>query len=210
MKVLIITSSPNADGLTAACGEAARQGVVDGSSPARVVDLNELQIARCAVHKDGWGTCRTEHRCQLEDDFQSLHASVEQAEGYVLVTPVYFGEPSEPMRAFLDRLRRCEATRDSSKGEASLLAGKPAVCIAAAGGSGHGTVSTLAAMGRALERMGADCFDAIPVTKRTREYQLETIHDALVAMTTAVEPRQPTQRAEKKRRRRAPRGRKRG
>jgi len=209
MKVLIITSSPNSDGLTAACGEAARQGVVDGNSPARVVELNELQIARCAVHKDGWGSCRTEHRCQLEDDFQSLHASVEQAEGYVLVTPVYFGEPSEPMRAFLDRLRRCEATRDPTKGKASLLSGKPAVCIAAAGGSGHGTVNALAAMERALQQMGSDCFDFIPITRRTREYQLETIHDALVAMTTTTEPRQPAPHTERKRRRRPPRGRKR-
>lgn len=204
MKVLIITSSPNADGLTAACGEAARQGVVDGSSPARVVDLNDLQIARCAVHKNGWGTCRDERRCQMEDDFQSLQTSVEQAEGYVFVTPVYFGEPSEPMRAFLDRLRRCEAIREP-KDQPSRLSGKPAVCIAAAGGSGHGTLSALSAMERALAHMGADCFDVIPVTRRTREYQLETIHDALVAMTTAV-TRQPSRPApQKKRRGRGPR-----
>lgn len=187
MKVLTILSSPNANGLTAACGEAARQGIVDGHSPARLVNLNELNIARCAVHNDGWGTCRNNHRCQLEDDFQSLHETIKQAEGYVFVTPVYFGEPSEPMKAFFDRLRRCEATKDSASGETSTMAGKPAVCVAAAGGSGHGAVSCLTAMERVLNQLGAEVSDFIPVTKRTRDYQLETIHDALIAMTTAAQ-----------------------
>jgi len=195
MKVLTILSSPNAVGLTAACGEAARQGIVDGHSPARLVNLNELNIARCAVHNDGWGTCRNNHRCQLEDDFQSLHETIKQAEGYVFVTPVYFGEPSEPMKAFFDRLRRCEATKDPASGETSTLAGKPAVCVAAAGESGHGAVSCLAVMEHVLNQLGAAVFDFISVTKRTRDYQLETIHDALLAMTTAAQvvPSQVTQ-----------------
>lgn len=200
MKVLVITSSPNAAGLTVACGEAARQGIVDGRSPARVVNLNDRKIARCDVCNDGWGTCRSEHRCQLKDDFQSLHETIRQAEGYVFVTPVYFGEPSEAMKAFFDRLRRCEATKDPSAGEASVLAGKPAVCVAAAGGSGHGTVSCLASMEDILSRLGAEVFDFIPVTQRTRDYQLETIHDALVAMT-AISPDAPLQPRQEKRRR---------
>ncbi|MBN1859055.1 flavodoxin family protein, partial [Candidatus Bipolaricaulota bacterium] len=95
MKVLIVTASSNSEGLTAACGEAARQGVVDGRSPARVIDVNTLNIARCGVCNNGWGTCRSDHVCQIQDDFQKLHESVRLAEGLVLVTPVYFGEPSE-------------------------------------------------------------------------------------------------------------------
>jgi len=184
VKVLILTSTPNANGLTAACGEAARQGVVDSRSRARLVNLNELGIARCAVCNDGWGTCRTKHHCQVADDFQDLHRTAGEAEGYVLVSPVYFGEPSEPFKAFLDRLRRCEATRGNAGGERSALSGKPAVCVAAAGGSGHGTLECLAMMERALRSVGVDVVDVIPVTRRTRDYQLESIHDALVAMTT--------------------------
>jgi multimeric flavodoxin WrbA len=201
MKVLIITSSPNKAGLTAASGEAARQGIVDGHSPARVVDLNELKLERCAVCNDGWGTCRSKHRCQLQDDFQSLHQVIGEAEGYVFVTPVYFGEPSEPMKALFDRLRRCEATKDPRAGETSVLKGKPAVCVAAAGGSGRGAVSCLAAMERVLDRLGVDRFDSIPITRRTRDYQLETIHDALVAMTTVTPTpaeKIPTQRKERR------------
>jgi len=209
MKVLIVTASPNKQGLTAACGEAARQGVVDGRSPARVIDLNTLSIARCAVCDDGWGTCRTDHVCQVEDDFQKLHESVRLAEGYVFVTPVYFGEPSETMKAFLDRLRRCEALHTGARDDCSALVGKPMVCVAAAGGSGHGTAHCLSLMERALTRVGADMFDLIGVTKRTRDYQLETIHDALVSMTNAPKEKAPRYGREQQRRRRPTRGRRR-
>ena len=103
-----------------------------------------------------------------------------EAEGFVWVTPVYFGEPSEPFKAFFDRLRRCEATKSGSN--KSALSDKPVVCIAAAGGSGNGAVHCLSQMERLAKQLGATPFDFIPVTQRSREYQLETIHDALVGM----------------------------
>jgi multimeric flavodoxin WrbA len=203
MKVLVVTSSPNEDGLTAACGEAARQGVVDAHSRARVVNLNSFRIDRCGVCATGWGTCRTQHQCCIEDDFADLHGMFGEAEGYVLVTPVYFGEPSETWKALFDRLRRCEATKPETS--PSLLAGKPAIAIAAAGGSGNGTVHCLGEMERTLRHLGAAPADLIPVTQRTREYQLETIHDALTAMCTAVPVAPREAPAETRKGRRAPR-----
>lgn len=212
MKVLVVTSSPNEDGLTARCGEAARQGVVDGHSRARVINLSSFRLDRCAVCGNGWGTCRTEHQCCLDDDFADLQGMFGEAEGYVLVTPVYFGEPSEAFKALADRLRRCEATKDAAS--PSVLAGKPAIAIAAAGGSGGGAVHCLAEMERWLRQLGASPIDHIPVTQRSREYQLETIHDALVAMCTQEPGARPPAAADAKKRTRAPRsshsGRRRG
>ncbi|MGB2983631.1 MAG: flavodoxin family protein [Candidatus Bipolaricaulia bacterium] len=203
MKVLVVTSSPNAEGLTAACGESARQGVVDGNSPARVVNLNDYKIERCAVCENGWGPCKREHRCRLEDDFAGLKKMFEEAEGHVWVTPVYFGEPSESFRAFFDRLRRCEATKSGS--QQSALAAKPVVCVAAAGGSGHGAVQCLSQMERLVKRLAATPFDFIPITQKTREYQLETIHDALVGMCTQPPPGRDDLPLSARRRRRPPR-----
>ena len=188
MKVLVVTSTPNANGLTAACGEAARQGIVAGKSPARVINLNEFSIQRCAVCDQGWGPCFSEHTCRLEDDFAQLQGMFDQAEAYVFVTPVYFGSPSETFKAFFDRLRRCEGTKKN--GQKSVLASKPTVCVAAAGGSGNGAVHCLGELERLVQHLGARPFDFIPVTKRSREYQLETIHDALVAMCTPTPPEQ--------------------
>ena len=204
MKVLVVTSSPNKDGLTAACGEAARQGVVDGRSPARVINLNEFDIKRCAVCDNGWGPCRTKHRCQLSDDFAKIQDMFGEAEGLVWVTPVYFGEPSEVMKTFFDRLRRCEATKKD--GEKSVVSGKPTVCVAAAGGSGNGAVQCLAEMERLVKRLGGEAADYIAITQRTREYQLETIHDALVSMCTP-KPVETTMPLSARRRERPNRGR---
>ncbi len=205
MKVLIVTSSANKEGLTAMCGEAARQGVVDGKSRARLVNLNEHEILRCAVCDNGWGPCRTEHRCRLEDGFGELQKMFEEAEGFAWVTPVYFSEPSETMKAFFDRLRRCEATK--SKTARSVATGKPTVCVAAAGGSGHGAVHCLSEMERLVEQLGGEPFDFIPVTQKTREYQIETIHDALAAMCKpkAAESTMPISARKGQRRSRKPR-----
>ena len=207
MKVLIVTSTPNQEGLTAACGEAARQGVVDGGSRARLVNLNEHEILRCVVCEDGWGPCRTKHRCRLEDDFTELQSMFGEAEGFVWVTPVYFGEPSETMKAFFDRLRRCEATKKN--GAKSVVDGKPTVCAAAAGGSGNGAVHCLAEMERLARQLHGAPFDFIPVTQKTREYQTETIHDAVAAMckpkaaesTMPISARKGQKRSRKPRRR---------
>ena len=210
MKVLVVTSSPNEEGLTAACGESARQGVVDGRSPARVVNLNDFRIERCAVCEDGWGPCLKEHRCRLEDDFGTLKTMFEEAEGYVWVTPVYFGEPSEPFKAFFDRLRRCEATKSGEK--KSALFEKPVVCVAAAGGSGNGAVHCLGEMERLARQLRAAPFDFIPITQKSREYQVETIHDALVGMCTLDPTRDDgmplSARKHRRPRRRRPKGRK--
>jgi len=180
MKVLIVTSTPNTGGLTAACGEAARQGVVDARSRARLVNLNERTLLRCAVCDDGWGPCRTKHHCRLDDDFGALQEMFAEAEGFAWITPVYFGEPSEAMKTFFDRLRRCEATKKEAN--ENVVHGKPVVCIAAAGGSGNGAVHCLAELERLVRQLHGAPFDFIPVTQGTREYQTETIHDSLAAM----------------------------
>ena len=108
MNVLVISSSPNTDGLTAACARAAVDGALLAGGRAEEVRLNDLQVGMCEACDNGWGTCRDDHECQLEDDFQALHARVLQADGYVLVTPVYWHEVSEAGKAFADRLRRCQ------------------------------------------------------------------------------------------------------
>jgi multimeric flavodoxin WrbA len=145
---------------------------------AKEVRLNDLDIGKCSACGDGWGTCRSEHECQIEDDFQALHARIPQFDAYVLVTPVYWWEMSESAKAFTDRVRRCEATA----GDASKLSGKPIIAVAAAGGSGNGTVTCLLSMENWIKHVRARRFDVIPVTRWTRPYKLDTIRAAATAM----------------------------
>ena len=179
MEVLVISSSPNEDGLTAACAAAAVAGVRQAGGRAEEIRLNDLEVGPCQACANGWGTCLSDHECQVEDDFQPLHARVRQADAYVFVTPVYWGEMSESARAFADRLRRCEATR----GKECVLAGKPVIAVAAAGGSGNGTITCLLSMERWAQHVGARPFDLITVKRWTREHKLVTIKQAAGALT---------------------------
>ena len=81
-------------------------------------------------------------------------------------------------KAFTDRLRRCEATR----GQESGLFGKPVIAVAAAGGSGNGTVTCLLSMERWIQHVRARFFDLLPVTRWSRAYKLATIREAAQAM----------------------------
>jgi multimeric flavodoxin WrbA len=178
MKVLIISSSPNHEGLTAACVAAAADGITIGSGKSEEIRLTDMKIGNCEQCNNGWGTCLQEHRCQVEDDFQALHELVVNTDAIVLITPVYWGEMSESAKAFTDRLRRCEATLEAESG----LKGKPVLAIAAAGGSGNGAISCLASMERWIEHVRARKYDFITVTRWTREYKLLTIRNAALTM----------------------------
>lgn len=178
MNVIVISSSPNKDGLTAACAAAAVEGVRQAGGNAEEVRLNDLNIGMCEACDNGWGTCLPDHECQVEDDFQALHARVRQADAYVVVSPVYWGGMSESAKAFTDRLRRCEATlRDESH-----LSGKPLIAVAAAGGSGGGMITCLLSMERWIDHVHARKFDLIPVNRWSREYKLVAIREAAQAM----------------------------
>ncbi len=178
MDVIVISSSPNKDGLTAACAAAAVDGVLQAGGRAEQIRLNDLQVGMCHACDNGWGTCLPDHECQEEDDFQALHARVLGADAYVLVTPVYWGEMSESAKAFMDRLRRCEATRGGESG----LSGKPVIAVAAAGDSGNGMITCLLSMERWIEHVQARKFDLIPVNRWSREYKLVAIREAGRAM----------------------------
>ena len=178
MNVLILTASPNRDGLTAECAQRAAEGLTEAGAEAKIICLNNAGVGLCRACESGWGPCRTKHRCRVEDGFQALHAEVCGADALVLVTPVYYGQMAEAAKAFFDRLRRCEATR----GESCALAGKPAIGVAAAGGSGGGTVSCLDEMNRLLAHLRMQPFDLITVTQKSRPYKPDAIAAAARTM----------------------------
>jgi len=169
---LIITASPNTDGLTAACGKAAFDGITSAGGQAEIIDISAAKLEACRICGNGWGTCRESVNCMIDDILGDIQAKFRDAEGIVLVTPVYYGQPSERMKYFMDRFRRCEA---SDSGAAS---GKQIDLIAAAGGSGNGTATCLEEMERWCRHVHATPQERIGVTRFNRAKMLEVIHDA--------------------------------
>ena len=182
MNVIVLSSSPNWDGLTAACAAAALEGVRQAGGQGEEARINDLNVGMCEACDRGWGTCQGEHRCQVEDGFQALHTRVLATDALVLVTPVYWGEMSESAKAFTDRLRRCEATR----GDESGLRDKPVIMVAAAGGSGGGMITCLGSMERWIHHVRARTWDLIGVNRWSREYKLAAIREAARAMAESA------------------------
>lgn len=186
MKIMVITSSPNKDGLTEKCVQAAKRGIEKGNSEAVMVRLNDLNILKCKACDHGWGIC-IKGTCILEDDFEKVHEEMGNVDGYVVITPVYFGDMSESSKTFFDRLRRCEANR-SMREKGNKIHNKPFICVAAAGGSGNGTLSCLTNMERVflhlnnMDYVNMPKFDYIGVTQRNKEYMLDAIESSAFKM----------------------------
>ena len=175
---IIITASPNRDGLTAACGIAALEGITEAGGIAEVFDISAAGLEPCRICGDGWGTCREKGQCIIDDMLPELQAAISGAEGVILVTPVYWWQPSERMKYFLDRFRRCEAFNQSG----GAVFGKNVHLIAAAGGSGNGTAQCLDEMERWCRHVGAVPQERIGVTRFNRAFMLPAVKDAAARM----------------------------
>jgi len=170
---IIVSASPNADGLTAASAKAVYQGVIDAGGTAEIIDISSAKLEPCRICGDGWGSCRSGN-CVIDIDiFAGLKEKIKDSEGLVLVTPVYWWQPSERMRYFLDRFRRCEAF----KGKDGAAYGKIVHLVAAAGGSGNGTAQCLNEMEQWCRHVGAIPTDRVGITRFTRESALATLKD---------------------------------
>jgi len=176
---IIITASPNTDGLTAACGKAAYDGIVSAGGDAEIVDISAAKLEPCRICANGWGSCREQSKCVIDDIMPEFQTKIRNAQGIILVTPVYFGQPGERMKYFLDRFRRCESF---NKQNGSAAGKKQIDLIAAAGGSGNGTATCLAEMEIWCRHVGAIPKDRIAVTRFNRNQTLLVISDSAARM----------------------------
>lgn len=172
MKCLAIQSSPNHEGLTASLAQAVLNGVKAAGGSAELVHLNHLDIRSCLACDNGWGRCREENRCVQEDEFEVLRTKMTAADALVFATPVYFHDLSESAKRLLDRLRRCEAF------DFKTFAGKKAIGIASAGGSGRGAVRALYHLEEYLRRLGFEVFDLVSVTRFSKDHKRAMLEDA--------------------------------
>jgi len=176
----IITGSPNKDGLTATCGKAAYNGITRVGASAEIIDLFEPKIHPCLTCDNGWGTCRNTGKCIIDDCFADIQVKLKNAAGIFIITPVYFEQSSEYMKAFMDRLRRCESFREGG----SWVSDKQISFIAAAGGSGNGTPACLQEFERWCRHIRATAQERLPITQYNREPMLKVIEDAGRRMVT--------------------------
>jgi NAD(P)H-dependent FMN reductase len=174
VKILILSGSKNKDGKTASAISSIIRGISNAKGQSETIFLTSLKLEKCRqCNADGWGICRTEHRCVIEDDFAGIVEKIKTADAVVFATPVYFMDLSESMRSFLDRLRRIRFATGAAPRPGMPPAGQgnatPAVGMCYAGGSGNGTVSCAFNLERILQICGFDVVDMIPVRRQNLE-----------------------------------------
>ncbi len=131
-----------------------------------------MSLEHCRQCDDnGWGTCRTGGKCAIADGFDAIVGKIAAADAVAFTNPVYYGDLSESLRAFLDRLRRT-CTHDSGK---SKVAGKKAVGICVAGGGGGGAPFCCFSLEKVLSICGFDVVDMIPARRQNLEMKREVL-----------------------------------
>jgi multimeric flavodoxin WrbA len=172
MKVLSLSGSRNPNGQTARAAEAVLEGAKAVGAATELVFLPPLRIERCRQCEDsGWGICRREGRCVIDDDFARLVDEIRRADAIVFATPVYYSDLSESLRAFTDRLRRTCTHEDGQPG----IKGKPAVCVCVAGGRGGGAPACCTTLDKVLATCGFDVVDAVPVRRQNLDAKQERL-----------------------------------
>lgn len=179
MKIAILSGNPKKDGLCQSVIDAVRLGATQGSAEVDEIRLCDLDMTRCKVCGDGWGTCLAENCCTYgSDGFDEVQARIKSSDAIVLASPVYWGETSEAFKGFIDRLRRCEFN------QTELLRNKQVLLIASAGGTGNGLLSCLEQMDRFCRHTGAIIFDYIGVNRWNSDYKRSAAKAAANAMAS--------------------------
>lgn len=166
MKIAILSGNPKTTGLTQSIIDAVKLGATEGWAEVDEIRLCDMNLKVCQVCGDGWGVCRAENYCTYGGDgFDEARARLRAADAIVIATPVYWWETTEALKAFLDRLRRCEFNQSGT------LRDKQVLLIAVPGGSGNGMLSCLEQMERLCRHTGAVIFDYIGVNRWNSDYK---------------------------------------
>ncbi len=172
MNALIISGSRNPKGQTANAADALAKGIKAGGGSSRTVFLPSVAIERCRqCDERGWGLCRSEGRCVIEDDFAGLVEEIRGADAVVFANPVYFSDLSESLKTFLDRLRRITRHEAGKAG----IEGKAALGICVAGGGGGGAPRCCAEMDRTLATIGFDVIDMVPARRQNLDNKIAVL-----------------------------------
>lgn len=173
MKLLAIIGSRDDHGQTARATDALLAGAAKAGGEVERRFLPTMHIESCRqCDSQGWGLCRTDGACVIEDDFAATVAAIAAADVTVFATPVYYGDLSESMKAFTDRLRRiC-----THPGGREKIEGRPALGVCVAGGGGGGSYRCAEMLQRVLHTIGLDVLDIVPVRRQNLTHKFDVLN----------------------------------
>ncbi len=174
MRAIALSGSRDPEGQTAQALGAFAAGLAEAGTDTKTEYLPGLDVQRCRqCDSDGWGQCKREGVCIIEDDFERLVREINSADLVIFATPVYFGDLSESIRAFLDRLRRISRSDEARR----LIEGTRAVGICVAGGGGGGAPACCLSLEKVVRTCGFDLLDVFAIRRQTLHRRVQTLHD---------------------------------
>lgn len=127
MKVLIINGSPRKNGNTAVAIREMEHVFAQEGVEVEVMQIGNMDIRGCTA----CGGCKDSGICVFDDVVNETAAKLENADGLVLASPVYFASANPTLIALLDRLFYSTHVDLSMKVGASVVCARRGGCSAA-------------------------------------------------------------------------------
>ena len=99
-KVLLLNGSPHVHGCTAAALDEMIAAFREEGIETELVQLGNKEIHSCIA----CGSCMKTGKCVFDDIVNRIAPLLEEADGFVVGSPVYYGSPNGGLLACLDRL----------------------------------------------------------------------------------------------------------
>lgn len=126
MKVLIINGSPHKSGTTAAALTEAMNTLKEGGAEVELVPIGLEDIRGCR----GCLACRKLGKCIIDDCVNEIAKKLDEADGIIIGSPVYYASPNGTLISFLDRLFYSSPSNKSMKVGAAVVCARRGGCSA--------------------------------------------------------------------------------
>lgn len=122
MKVLLVNGSPHIDGCTALALNEIKKALLSEKIDVEILNLNNKVKTGCL----GCWQCKKTKKCVVDDIVNEVASHLEEYDGFVFASPVYYASPNGTLISFLDRLFYSAGYKMRYKVGASVLSSRRA------------------------------------------------------------------------------------
>lgn len=117
MKVLLFNGSPNIHGCTYTALHEIETVLQKHGIETEILHVGSKPVSGCIDCK----SCRSNPKCVIDDGVNQLAARLDEFDGFIFGSPVYYSGPSGQCTAFLDRLFRVASSKMRYKPGAAIV-----------------------------------------------------------------------------------------
>ena len=125
MKVMLLNGSPHEKGCTYTALEEVQRELKKCGVDSEILHVGHEDIHGCI----GCGYCGREGRCVFDDAVDRIGARLDEFDGYVFGTPVYYAGISGQLKSFMDRLFYAYKNHMQYKPAAAVVSARRGGCV---------------------------------------------------------------------------------